>query len=54
MTTDTSKKGLETRIIRHMTGEDGLAVPQLFAFLRTADWPKMTRYNLCTSVFICG
>jgi type I restriction enzyme, R subunit len=26
MTTDTSEKGLETLIMRHMTGEDGLAV----------------------------
>ena len=28
MTTDTSEKGLETLIIRHMTGADGLAVKQ--------------------------
>src|SRR5712691_9531540 len=27
MTTDTSEKGLETLIMRHMTGADGLAVP---------------------------
>ena len=27
MSTDTSEKGLETLIIRHMTGTDGLAVP---------------------------
>ena len=27
MTTDTSEKGLETLIMRHMTGTDGLAVP---------------------------
>ena len=27
MTTDTSEKGLETLIMRHMTGSDGLAVP---------------------------
>ena len=27
MTTETSEKGLETLIMRHMTGEDGLAVP---------------------------
>ena len=27
MTTDTSEKGLETIIIRHMTGTDGIAVP---------------------------
>ncbi len=27
MTTDTSEKGLETLIVRHMTGTDGLAVP---------------------------
>ncbi|MFA6240057.1 MAG: type I restriction endonuclease [Candidatus Hydrogenedentales bacterium] len=27
MTTDISEKGLETLIMRHMTGEDGLAVP---------------------------
>lgn len=27
MTTDTTEKGLETLIMRHMTGEDGLAVP---------------------------
>ena len=27
MTTDTTEKGLETLIIRHMTGADGLAVP---------------------------
>ena len=26
MTTDTSEKGLETLIMRHMTGTDGLAV----------------------------
>ena len=26
MTTDTSEKGLETLIMRHMTGEDGFAV----------------------------
>ena len=26
MTTDTSEKGLETLIMRHMTGADGLAV----------------------------
>lgn len=26
MTTDTSEKGLETLIMRHMTGVDGLAV----------------------------
>ncbi len=26
MTTDTSEKGLETLIVRHMTGTDGLAV----------------------------
>ena len=26
MTTDTTEKGLETLIMRHMTGEDGLAV----------------------------
>jgi len=27
MTTDTSEKGLETLIMPHMTGSDGLAVP---------------------------
>jgi len=27
MTTDTSEKGLETLIMRHMTGVDGLAPP---------------------------
>src|SRR5436309_9853521 len=27
MTTDVSEKGLETLIIRHMTGADGLSVP---------------------------
>ena len=27
MTTDTTEKGLETLIVRHMTGTDGLAVP---------------------------
>jgi type I restriction enzyme R subunit len=27
LTTDTSEKGLETIIMRHMTGTDGLAVP---------------------------
>ena len=27
MTTDTSEKGLETLIMRHMTGTDGLAIP---------------------------
>ena len=27
MTTDISEKGLESLIMRHMTGEDGLAVP---------------------------
>ena len=27
MTTDTSEKGLETLIMRHLTGEDGLSVP---------------------------
>ena len=26
MSTDTSEKGLETLVMRHMTGEDGLAV----------------------------
>ena len=29
MTTDTSEKGLETMIMRHMTGVDGLVVPPL-------------------------
>ncbi len=28
MTTDTSEKGLETLIMRHMTGTDGLGHPQ--------------------------
>ena len=27
MTTDVSEKGLETLIMRHMTGEDGFSVP---------------------------
>src|SRR5688572_3844669 len=27
MTTDTSERGLETLIMRHMTGTDGLAIP---------------------------
>ena len=27
MTTDTSERGLETLIMRHMTGTDGIAVP---------------------------
>ena len=35
MTTDTSEKGLETLIIRHMTGTDGLAVGPN----RVAEWP---------------
>ena len=28
MTTDTSEKGLETLIMRHMTGTDGLAAKE--------------------------
>ena len=31
MTTDTSEKGLETLIMRHMTGTDGLAVAHQIA-----------------------
>jgi hypothetical protein len=45
MTTDTSEKGLETLIMRHMTGTDGLAVaPDLAAeadrFLRRHRLPR--------------
>jgi type I restriction enzyme R subunit len=38
MTTDTSEKGLETLIMRHMTGEDGLAVMPNMAAERTVPY----------------
>ena len=38
MTTDTSEKGLETLIMRHMTGTDGLAVVQNMAAERLAPY----------------
>lgn len=34
MTTDTSEKGLETLIVRHMTGVDGLSPPSARAAVR--------------------
>ena len=38
MSTDTSEKGLETLIMRHMTGEDGLAVAPNMAAERLAPY----------------
>src|SRR5690242_5745208 len=38
MTTDTSEKGLETLIMRHMTGEAGLAVAPNMAAERLAPY----------------
>ena len=38
MSTDTSEKGLETLIMRHMTGVDGLAVPPNVAALAPAPY----------------
>ena len=38
MTTDISEKGLESRIVRHMTGTDGLAVAPNTAAEPPAPW----------------